>query len=413
MDVAIGGSLVAHFLTLFVVVWVAGRVNLSGRFLLFFALFYGIAPLVPFTGFEFFQYEVSYSYDPRVLLLYSLSSLFFVLVAFVLQAFPCAALDVLDVDTAAALRVLWCIALVAWLIDIAANWSFFLLPKHEYIASIPQQTKNLFLFTIPAAELLAGAFALSPFRSVVMRRVVAIVGVLAVLQSLVLGYRHVALLALLLILLPRVRSLGVLTLCLFLTFIGEISNGIKLFFSPASGIQGNILDAVWWREYLEVSIGVSTEQKAILSNLLIKLAHPEFIDYWRGFLYLVAGLFGSIISRIGVEVTASTAELAAFVGTLEGQGTGYSIQLSIIESFGLVLPFVVLVGFLARATVGTMLFILAAEIMFSMMRNGPEYWLAQVNKLIFLIFLVWLLSLILQFVRVRSQSVAPRLPADL
>lgn len=390
MDAITAGALGAHLLSLALLIWTAGRVGLSERMLLFLVLFYSIAPLVPFAQFQFFRYELDYEYDAPVLLTYAAVALFFAVLAFAVCSFPPPSLDGSDAGVADALRGLWWLSLAAWLIDTSFNWRYFFLPKHEYILSIPEQTKNLFLFTIPARELLAGALVFCPFRSPGMRRIAVLVALLATVHSLVIGVRHVVLLVLLLLLLPRLRSLGVLLLCAALTFAGELSNVVKLLLSLDGGIQANPFDPAWWGTYLSENLGVSVEQKAILSNLLIKLSHPELLEYGQGLRDMLVGVFGSIVSRIGFEFPQSASQLGAFVGTLPGQGTAYSLHVSVIESFGLVLAPVVAVAFLARVTLGNMLFILAGEVMYSMMRNGPDFWLSQVNKLVFLIAAVWL-----------------------
>jgi hypothetical protein len=399
MDVVTAGFVATHVLVLAILVWTAGRVGLSERFLLFFALFYSLAPLFPFTRLQYFQYPVDYAYDPLILLIYALTALSLVLVALVVQACPPPSIPAQRPEISTALKLLWWTVFAAWLIDIVFNWRFFLLPKHEYILSIPQQTKNLFVFTVPSKELLVGALAFSPFAGRRMRHFAFAIGILALAQSLALAVRHVALLGVLLLLLPRLRSLGFLALCLAVTFVGELSNAVKLVLSPASGMQEHLFDFAWWREYFVATFGVSGEQKAILSNLLIKLGYPELLEIGRGLGDMFAGLSGAIAVRLGMEMPSSPAGLWAFVGALEGQGTAYSLHIAILESFGVVLVLVLLVAVLARVTMGTMLFVLAGELMYSMMRNGVEYWASQITKLVFLILLVWFGAQLIAFMR--------------
>lgn len=385
------------------------HVNSAGRIFFFFILFYSISPLFQFESFYFFSYEVSYRWDPLVFLIYALVLFASASAGLFLFSIRTQEVGILALYNNHGLKVLWIISLTAWLIDIYFNWTFFLLPKHEYIASIPHQTKNLFLFTIPAKEILAGAAIFSPFKGRA-KAICVIVGLLAVLHSLALGVRHIALILLLMALVPRLRGTGILFLCLGLTFVGEISNAVKLFLSPASGLQAAILDGNWWLDFFSANFGVSSEQKAILSNLLLKIRHPELLELGRG----VSDIFraipgGSALTDIfGLSKENSTSTLGDFVGVLEGQGTAYSLHLSIIESFGFVIPFIVMTLLVANFTRGSMLFIVAGEIIYSMMRNGADYWLTQTNKLIFLVVVTIALSRltqeILRILRMQSSS---------
>ncbi len=195
-------------------------------------------------------------------------------------------------------------------------------------------------------------------------------------------------------LVPRLRGTGILFLCLAFTFVGELSNAVKLVLSPASGQQAYIFDSSWWLDFFTVNFGVSSEQKAILSNLLLKIRHPELLEFGRGVTDILGAVPGGsgLIGILGLPHQSSTSTLGAFVGVLEGQGTAYSLHLGILESFGLVIPFILLVLKIANFTRGTMLLVVASEIIYSMMRNGADYWLTQTNKLIFLIVVVIAIS---------------------
>lgn len=393
-------ALLVYILSATAVVLSLKHVNSAGKVFLFFVLFYSISPLFEFNSFQFFSYEVSYEWNPAVFLIYALVLLASAPAGIFFFSSRKNEIGRFGLNNNDGLKSLWIIALAAWLIDIYFNWTFFLLPKHEYIASIPQQTKNLFLFTIPAKEILAAAAIFSPFKGRA-KAICVVIGVLAVLHSLVLGVRHVALIVLLMALVPRLRGAGILFLCLAFTFVGELSNAIKLFLSPASGQQAYILDGSWWLSFFSANFGVSGEQKAILSNLLLKIRHPELFELGRGVSDILGAIpgGGALIGIFALPEQSSASTLGSFVGVLEGQGTAYSLHLGIIESFGLVIPFILLVLSITNFTRGTMLLVVASEIIYSMMRNGADYWLTQTNKLVFLVAVVIAISRLAHEVR--------------
>jgi len=258
-------ALLVYILSATAVVLSLKHVNSAGKVFLFFVLFYSISPLFEFNSFQFFSYEVSYEWNPAVFLIYALVLLASAPAGIFFFSSRKNEIGRFGLNNNDGLKSLWIIALAAWLIDIYFNWTFFLLPKHEYIASIPQQTKNLFLFTIPAKEILAAAAIFSPFKGRA-KAICVVIGVLAVLHSLVLGVRHVALIVLLMALVPRLRGAGILFLCLAFTFVGELSNAIKLFLSPASGQQAYILDGSWWLSFFSANFGVSGRATALGSH---------------------------------------------------------------------------------------------------------------------------------------------------
>lgn len=361
--------------------WVAGRVNESGKMFSFFLLFYSIAPFFPFDGFQFFQYQVNYEWSSAVFLVYAVFLIMGSLMTMALSNGLMSSNEFRVADCRAGLRLLWFVSFLAWIVDIVFNWPFFFLPKHEYILSIPDQTKNLLVFSIPAKELLVGACVFNPFRGW-LRKVCVAVGLLALLHSLMLGYRHIALLMILMVLLPRVRTLGLLMLCVLLTFLGEVSNSFKTVLALSDGGRDVAVSGEWWLQQLFNAFGVSGEQRAILSNLLIKLENPHLFEFGRFPEDLALGL--PILNRLDLGAVPATAGMSMLVGTLEGQGTGYSIHLVMLESLFLALPVVAMALVLAQWLRGSMLAILAGEVMYSMMRNGMEYWVSQVIKLMFL-----------------------------
>lgn len=395
MDLVIAASLLIHLTTMLLAAAASGRVSVIGRIFLFFALFYSVAPVLEFEEFKFFQYTIDYEYRGAVLMAYSLTLVGLTIVALSVfhvksnfnvekSSFIHQRLDGMG------LRALWAIALFAWFVDLAFNWNYFNLPKHEYILSLSDQTRNLFFFSIPDKELLAGAMVFNPFRGR-WRYVVRVVGALALLHSVLLGYRHIALLVLLLLLGSHIRSIGMILLCVSITFLGEVSNVIKAIFLAPGEIQIDVVDPVWWGTYLSANIDVSSEQKAILSNFLIKLSNPWLFEQGRVFYDFMSSVpfFGRYATDLGIEIEPASRALGSFVGTLEGQGTAYSIHLTVIESYGMIFPVIALVAIIGRSVANGMLTILVAELFYSIMRNSPEFWMAQLNKLIFLSLVVW------------------------
>ncbi len=381
--------------------WVAGRVNESGKIFSFFLLFYSIAPFFPFDGFQFFQYQVNYEWNAAVFLMYAALLIIASLMTMALSNELVPSNEFRVADCRAGLRLLWFVSFFAWIIDIVFNWPFFFLPKHEYILSIPDQTKNLLVFSIPAKELLVGACVFNPFRGQ-LRKICVAVGLLALLHSLMLGYRHIALLMILMVLLPRVQALGLLMLCMVFTFFGEVSNSFKTVLALGDEFRDVTFSGEWWLQQLFSAFGVSGEQKAILSNFLIKLDNPYLFEFGRFPEDLALGF--PILNRLDLGAVPATAGMSMLVGTLEGQGTGYSIHLVMLESLFLALPVVAIVLILAQWLRGSMLAILAGEVMYSMMRNGMEYWVSQVFKLMFLATTALVLNKLYKEIRLRLRA---------
>lgn len=365
-----------------------GRLNDAGRVFLLLLLFYSVAPLFPFRDFSFFHQMVSYEWRADVFALYAVTLLIFTLLLRMLFPSECDHSSS-DFKFSKGLVVMWWVALFAFSVDLSFNWPFFLLPKDQYIQSIPVQTKNLFLFTIPAKEMLVGALLFSPFKSATFRKMTLIFGVVALVISIVIGVRHVALLAFLMIAAPKVKFFSGLLLVAALTLAGELSNGMKIFVHQVASSSNN-LDFQYWISYLyDVSQALepSVEQKAILSNLILVLDDSRLIDFGRFFWDVVAGLpFGPVfVNSLKFDYMSGASLLSNYVQVPEGQGTAYSFQIVMIETFGFVFLVAALMLYLARLVRGTMLYIFSGEIFYSILRNAPDYWLSQSFKLAFLI----------------------------
>lgn len=366
------------------------KLNIVGRIGIFILLFYSIAPFFEFSDFHFFRYEASYVYDKEIFFFYILTLTLLSLPFFLFfrDKWEFKAPKSMD-----ALYAVWALSLLAWLIDLGFNWRYFSLPKNEYIISLPDQTKNLIFFTIPAKEILV-SFAFIPAFNARFRKICLVVAFLAFSHSLVIGVRHIAFVAVLLYFLPKVKTRGLLSMLLLLTFAGEASNVLKIVLSELSRHNWGIVYDGWWIQYLYENLGVSIEQKAILTNLMLKLNYPELLQFGHITEDLMAGMpmAQKIAEFLGCEFSSSVAGISDFVGVAEGEGTAYSIQLAMIESYGLVLvviSFVLLV--LSRIKSG-IFYVILGEFFYSMMRNGVDYWFYQFWKIISLVLFFYVFS---------------------
>ncbi|KGG90432.1 hypothetical protein P609_00640 [Comamonas thiooxydans] len=366
------------------------KLNIVGRIGIFILLFYSIAPFFEFSDFQFFQYKAIYIYDKEIIFFYMLTLIFVSLPFFLFFREKWEIKVPKNLD---ALYVVWSVALLAWLIDIGFNWRYFSLPKNEYILSLPEQTKNLIFFTIPAKEILV-SFAFIPALNAKFRKICLIVAVLAFSHSLLIGVRHVAFIAVLLYFLPKMRTKGLLLMLLIMTFAGEASNVLKIMLSELSRNNWSAIYGGWWIDYLYENIGVSIEQKSILTNLMLKLKFPEMLEFGHMFDDLLAGMpmAQKVAVFLGYEFSSSVTGLSNFVGVLEGQGTAYSIQLAVVESYGFVFVVIFFVLFILSRVKAGIFYITLGELFYSMMRNGVDYWFYQFWKIIILVFVFYVLS---------------------
>lgn len=391
MENVINILILTIYLFLFLgVAFFSQKLNIVGRVGVFIILFYSVAPFFEFHSFQFFNYEVSYFYDKEIFLLYILILIFVPLPFFLFfrEKWEIAAPKNLD-----AIYVVWAISLIAWIIDVVFNWRYFSLPKDEYIISLPEQTKNLIFFTIPAKEILV-SFAFIPVFSTRFRRICLVFAFFAFAHSLFIGVRHIAFVAVLLYFLPKIKTKGILLMLFMMTFAGEASNVLKIILSEISRNNWGVIYDGWWLNYLYANIGVSIEQKAILTNLMLKLQFPELLQFGHLFEDLLAGMpmAQKIAGLVGYEFSSSTTGLSDFVGVLEGQGTAYSIQLALVESYGFVLVVVFFVVFILSRIRSGVFYVTLGEFFYSMMRNGVDYWIYQFWKIMILVLIFYLLS---------------------
>lgn len=391
MENVINILILTIYLFLFLgVAFFSQKLNIVGRVGVFIILFYSVAPFFEFSDFQFFQYKAIYIYDKEIIFFYMLTLIFVSLPFFLFFREKWEIKVPRNLD---ALYVVWSVALLAWLIDIGFNWRYFSLPKNEYILSLPEQTKNLIFFTIPAKEILV-SFAFIPVANEKFKRIIFIFAVFALLHSLIIGVRHIAFVAVLLFFLPRVKTIGFLSILMVMTFAGEISNVLKIaLFGFFSGDNQFMSDGAWV-DYFYENIGVSTEQKAILTNLLIKMEFPQFLQFGKLPEDLISGfpMAQTMADAVGYKFSSLATGLADFVGVMDGEGTAYSLQVAVIESVGFVVLVIFPVLFVLSTIRSGVFFVTLGEFFYSLMRNGVDYWFYQFWKIIILVALFFIVQ---------------------
>lgn len=352
-------------------------------------LFYSLAPLFSFE-FDFFEYRVRYVPEPLALLVYIMSDVLFLAASLYLygaRRVPAPAAGPRD-DLRAGGMALVVLAMGAQLINVFFNWEYLLLPKNEYIAEIGQNvTPNLLLFTIPADSILVGALLVNPFRSRPLRWAVIVLGLATLLLSVFQGYRHLILLLLLVAYLMRYSKGGgimLIAVTLALTFAGELSNMLKMWFYQAlldpEFDHGGYLQ--WYFSTVEW-LPVSTEQAAAAANFHLGLSVMQLGSDFVQFLRLIP-----FTSSLVENLPTSVDQIGKLVGVDYGQGTAYNFQLFMLNTFLLGGAFLFLVLLLLRATRNTVLLIYGLEIFSSLLRNSPSFWLAQIKLMVVLLLIL-------------------------
>lgn len=346
----------------------------------FFVAFYSIAPLFYFSDFQFFLEKIDYAVSADVLFIYLVTDLVLLLPVLLPGLWR------QDLPTAPVLpegfKGLWLLSVCAMFVDVGFNYSYFMLPKSEYISSIPSQTKNLFLFTIPYKEILVGFWFWSPFSSRRLKSLVKPFAVLALLISFIVGVRHVLFIFMLLLLLPRVKLTGFIMLLALFTVVGETSNILKFVVEYSLKDSGSAGDLSWILGAGDSFIGLSSEQKAILSNLLVMMKTEGGVAWFRMLTdFLNVPGVSTVAQTLGFKLKTGAEVIGHYVGVEEGQGTAYSIQLVMLENLLLpIIPILLALRFMTLIS-ATPLIILCGEIVYSVMRNGADYWLYLIAKL--------------------------------
>jgi hypothetical protein len=371
-----------HFVLLLLISADVRERGLAAKYAVTIFTFYTLTLLVPFYNHEHFDYVVTY--------LPSLSSLFLgvcadlSMLAAIRWSFPVHTAPSAFNGSRVGFALLVGLAAVAQLIDIAMNKELMLLPKELYIEA--EKVPNLLVFSIPAPLILLGGALYSPFKKAPVRLLVAMLAMVATVLSVVQGYRGVALIVVLHFVYRRWPRLSPLAPALIMTVAGELSNPIKYF---VGGILLNDnFDASSMLEYygthLDLLIGLSGEQKAIVANLVLGMKHLEVghpILELRNLFPLSNALFGNITAT-------SATRLGALAGVGYGQGTAYSFVLFIAESL-VVAPLMLLcVTRMMRVLAGTPLAFVSWTVFFSLMRDTPAFWSGELKMSVLLTLLV-------------------------
>ena len=335
-DLACLFSFIFYLLTIIATLEVAVKAESYLKVAFFVILFYSVAPLFPFEDFSYFSFYSDYRYRWDVFFVYGVVNLTLLIMAFLVHR-----INVPIVMSSQIIRSginrLWYLFAAAFIFEVYFNFpNLIAMNKAARLASPELQTKNLLFITVPAVEILVGYLVYDVHKKCVsLPRVVF--GLLAVAYSLALGVRHVAFAAFILIFLPFVNSRIILIILLLLiTFAGELSNVLKI--SVMIFFQDGI-DAVI--SYLErfFSVGffnqlsVSNEQKAILTNLLLKLDYAELRETSYSILIFLLPLGAQFASWLGGVDYEGATRLGELVGVGLGQGTAYSVHIMVFENY--------------------------------------------------------------------------------
>jgi hypothetical protein len=379
----------AHFLLLVLISVDVRNRGVAAKYAATIYLFYSLTLLVPFYNHEHFDYVVNYTPSVQSLFLGICADLS--VIAAVRYSFRSGAENDRPGWLArdkVGLRMLVALAAVAEVIDIAMNRELLLLPKELYIEA--EKVPNLILFSIPAQLILLGGALYSPFRSRPVRFVIATLATVATTLSVIQGYRGVALMVALYFVFRKWPRVSPAIPAIIMTVAGELSNPVKYFVGGL--FLNDHFDALaqlqYYAENADTLFGLSGEQKAIVSNLVLgmhDLALGQPVLELRNLFPFTNQLFGNI-------TTTSASRLGELSGAGFGQGTGYSYVLFLAESL-LIAPLLLLfITKLMRTLSGTPLTFVSWTIFFSLMRDTPAFWTGELKMLFLLTVVIFLMS---------------------
>lgn len=365
---------------------VRGR-SLSAKFAVTVFTFYTLTLLVPFYNYEHFDSVVDYTPSAMSLFLGICADIS--MIGATRWSFQIPERPSPFKGTNFGFSLLIFIAALAQVVDIVMNRELLLLPKELYIDA--EKFPNLFVLSIPAQLILLGGALYSPFRKKIPRILVAILALVATVLSVVQGYRGIALIAVLYFVYSRWPKLSPLVPALLMTVAGELSNPLKYLIGGL--LIGDNFDASNMFEYyssnLDMLIGLSGEQKAIVSNLVLgmkDLAIGAPIAELRNIIPFTNSLFGDF-------TMTSASRLGEIAGVGVGQGTAYSFVLFIAESLIVAPLMMILVVQVMRLLSGTPLVFLSWTTFFSLMRDTPAFWAGEFKMSLLLMLLVSVASL--------------------
>jgi hypothetical protein len=384
---------VVHFLLLVLISADVRNRGVAAKYAATIYVFYTLTLLVPFYNHEHFDYVVNYT--PSVQSLFLGICADFSVIAAIRYSFKSGIESEQPGRFASdkvGLRMLVLLAAVAEVIDIAMNRELLLLPKELYIEA--DKVPNLIVFSIPAQLILLGGALYSPFRSRPIRFVIAALATIATVLSVIQGYRGVALMVALYFVFRKWPRAWPAVPAIIMTVAGELSNPVKYFvgglflndhFDAGAQLQ-------FYADNLHTLIGLSGEQKAIVSNLVLgmhDLALGEPILELRNLFPLTNQLFGNI-------TTTSASRLGELSGAGFGQGTGYSYVLFLAESLVVAPLLLLFITKLMRVLSGTPLTFVSWTIFFSLMRDTPAFWTGELKMLFLLTVVIFLVSYFLR-----------------
>lgn len=379
-------SFLFYISSIFSLVWYSSRTNYGIRVFLFVLLFYALAPILEFKEFKFFSIYINYEYRADVFLLYSMIMIIALILSMLIDKMELS--EKIDLGS---LNWLWYLSLFAFFNELFFNFDDLInKTKSERIATLNEQVKNLYFFTIPAVEFLVGFAVMDRGKFFSPKK---IAGILAIIYSLTAGVRHVLFAYVILVFLKRNSKALFLFLALFFTFAGNFSEVFKLILAIL--INEKNVDYVLLNSIIDFyfnQFGVSNEQKAILSNLLIKLDGGVPVEFDLLSSFYVLPFFFQVVQWFDLGLIQPAEVIGEYVGVGLGQGTAYNIVLSAIESPFIVLIFFILLISLSKIFTNSVFSVLLVGVLQSMMRNDYTYTSYLLWKLLFLIIGCYLLK---------------------
>lgn len=370
---------IIHFLLLIVLSRCTRRMPVAARAAVTLYVFYSIAPAVSFKT-DYFSLQIEHHPKDDQLIAMLVADIMILLGCCITKGIQHAAHSATD-DSPMFARSLAVIALIAVGLDILVNHESLLELKGS--SSSYRRLPNLLVLDFPANLFLLGALWRMPFSGWAMRSITYSGAALAIALSVVQGYRHIALIALLMWFFRCQHRVGPLILAIFLSGVGEVSEGVKVLVRTA--ITTGNADVIGYLCFLFDSLNsrtwLSREQMAIASNWDIFDLNRDWISVQNEFLALIPGL-GSIL---GITATYSgAAQIGVLAGVGEGQGTAFSYGVFLSLHPILACLVLVLLPYLASISGSSILLPLTLAFTFGFLRDTPAHWLGQL-KLLFLL----------------------------
>jgi hypothetical protein len=373
---------IIHFLLLIALSLSTRRRSVAMRAAVTLYIFYNIAPAVSFT-IDYFSLQIDHHPKDDQLLKMLVADIMLLVGCGIAGGIQDAAQSANN-DSPIFAGSLAVIALIATGVDVLANRET--LFELKGASNSIQRLPNLLVLHFPADLVLLGALWRMPFSGRAMRSITYFGAAVAIALSVVQGYRHLVLLALLMWFFRRQHAVGPLVFALLLSGVGELSEGVKVLIRTAIA-TGNA-DAAGYFSYLFENLDsrtwLSREQMAIASNWDIFERSREWISVQNEFLTLIPGL-GSILGI--TQASSGAAQIGIFAGVGEGQGTAFSHGVFLSLHPILACLVLLLLPSLASISRSSVLLPLTLAFTFSFLRDTPTHWLGQLKLLLLLLVL--------------------------